>query len=115
AADANDGTRFVGWTQPGEWMRYTVNFDATATYDFSARVASLGRGGAFHVEVDGVNVTGPINVPNTREWERFTTVTRRGVKVGAGLHVVTIVIDKGSAVNGYAGNVDAFAFTPRAS
>jgi hypothetical protein len=113
---APDGTtRFVGWMQPGEWMNYTMDAPAAGTFDFSARVASLGRGGAFHVEIDGKRATGSIAIPDTGGWTQFQLVTRKGIKISAGTHIVRIVIDRGSATYGDAGNLDAFAFTPHAT
>jgi len=42
----------VGFTQPGGWMRYSVNVATSGLYTVAARVASQGSGGLFHVEVD---------------------------------------------------------------
>ncbi|HEV2708128.1 MAG TPA: hypothetical protein VGV59_19585, partial [Pyrinomonadaceae bacterium] len=46
----------------GDWMRYTASVATSGTYDLQMRVAWGGTGGAlgtFHVEVDGVDKTGP--------------------------------------------------------
>jgi len=40
------------------------------------RVASAGQGGTFHIEVDGVDKTGPLTVPDTRGWQSWGTVTK---------------------------------------
>jgi hypothetical protein len=112
---AEGGTRFVGWTRPGEWLNYTINAASSGTFDLAARVASLGKGGGFHVEIDGKAVTGSIQIPNTGGWDQFETVTRKGIKIAAGTHIVRIVIDHGSAGYGDAGNIDSFAFTPHAT
>lgn len=45
----------------GQWAKYTVNVPATGYYDISASVAS-GSGGRFHLEFNGVNVTGPVEI-----------------------------------------------------
>ena len=52
-------------TRAGEWLKYTVNVGIAGTYRFEGRVANVGAGARFHVEVDGTNVTGPITVPDT--------------------------------------------------
>ena len=42
---------YVGWTRPGEWLKYTVNV-ATAAPTRSRRASpQVGTGGRFHVEV----------------------------------------------------------------
>src|SRR6185369_10237792 len=61
----------VGWTQGGEWLNYTVNVTTTGHYSLSARVASQGDGGAFHIEMDGNDVSGPVVVPDTTGWNAW--------------------------------------------
>ena len=77
-------------------MEYTVNVTASATYTISARVASLSAGGTLHVEVDGQNVTGAMSFAATGGWQSWTTVTRTGVPLTAGPHVLRVALDSGS-------------------
>ena len=49
-----------------------------------ARVASAGQGGAFHVEVDGADATGPMLVPNTGGWQNWQTISRSAIPLTAG-------------------------------
>ena len=64
----------VGWTSPGEWLLYTVEVVDAGDYLVEAQVAVSGTG-SFHIEVDGVNVTGTIGVPNTGGWGAYTWVS----------------------------------------
>lgn len=64
----------VGWTSPGEWLLYTVEILDEGDYLVEAQVAVPGTG-SFHIEVDGVNVTGTIGVPDTGGWGSFTWVS----------------------------------------
>jgi hypothetical protein len=50
-------------------------------------------GTALHVEVDGVNVSGELVVPNTGSWSSFTAASKTGIALTAGKHVVRIVSD----------------------
>ena len=59
----------------------------------SAMIAQKGSGGTFHVEVDGADKTGAMVVPNTGAWQAWKTVTRTGVSLSAGTHVVRVVMD----------------------
>jgi hypothetical protein len=93
----------VGWTNVGEWLKYTVNVASAATYDIDVRVAANGSGGTFHIEVNGVDKTGPLTVPNTGGWQKWTTVTRTGVSLGSGQQVLRLVID-GAGPTGVIGN-----------
>jgi hypothetical protein len=82
----------VGWTDNGEWLKYSVNVTAAGQYALTVRAASGGGGGTVHVEFDGVNVSGPINITNTGSfdtWQSFTVP----VTVTAGLHTIKLVID----------------------
>ena len=56
-----------------------VNVAAAGTYAIDVRVASNGAGGTFHIEVNGVDKTGPMAVPNTGGWQVWKTVTKTGV------------------------------------
>lgn len=64
----------IGWTSPGEWLLYTVEVTDEGDYLVEAQVAVPGTG-SFRIEVDGVNVTGTIGVPDTGGWGSFTWVS----------------------------------------
>jgi hypothetical protein len=80
--------------QAGEWLEYTVNVGASgSSYAIVAQVGSDTGGGTFHVEFDGVDVTGPMTFPNTGGWTTFQAVTKTGVTLSAGQKVMRLVID----------------------
>ena len=83
----------VGYTSPGEWLRYSVNVASTGLYKLNARVAVLGDGRNFHVEVDGRDVTGIMAVPNTGWWQNWRTITSPSFPLHAGPHVLRLVFD----------------------
>jgi len=83
----------VGWTQAGEWLEYTVNVTTAGAYSLKARVAATTTGKSLHVELDGVNISGTINVPNTGAWQTWQTVTVTTSTLGAGQKVLRIVMD----------------------
>jgi hypothetical protein len=82
----------VGWMAVGEWLKYTVDVGTAGTYDLEFRVAANGSGGTFHLEVDGVDKTGPLTIPNTGGWQKWTTLTKTGVSLSAGQQVWRFVI-----------------------
>jgi hypothetical protein len=104
------GTGYVGWTQAGEWMDYSIVVGKTGTYAFNALTAADGNGGTFHLEVDGRNVSGEITAPNTGAWNAFTRSIVSGVSLKAGKHTLRVVMD-GNGDSGYVANFDAFSFT----
>ena len=77
----------------GEWLAYTVTVPSAGTFSLDLRVASSGTGGTVHVEIDGANVTGAFSLPDTGGWDTYATVTRTGVSLPSGTHVLKLVID----------------------
>lgn len=95
--------------QAGDWMNYTVNVATSGTYTLQTQVAwGNAVGGIFHVEIDGVDSTGPIQIPNTG-WA-FQTLSKPDVQLSAGQHVMRVVADT-NAANGYTGDIDYIKFT----
>ena len=111
AADVGGGYT-LGWVGASEWLNYTVAVGSAGTYDIEVRVASAGSGGAFHIEVDGVDVTGVMNVPNTGGWQSWTTLRRNAVTLAAGTQVWRIVMD-GNGATGAVGNFNYFRVIAR--
>jgi subtilisin family serine protease len=100
----------VTQTKVGEWLDYTINVQKTGIYDFSARVASKYAGGVFHVEADGGDVTGPMFVPRTGSQQRYKTIIRRGIALGAGHHVLRLQMDVNGG-SGFVGNFNWLSFS----
>ena len=50
-------------------------YPTAGTYALGVRAASVGLGGTFHLEMNGVNVTGTMTVPNTGGWQNWQTLT----------------------------------------
>ena len=66
----------VGFIDAGEWLRYTVNVTQAGDYDISVRVATTQATGSFHIELNGVNVTGTQTFTGTGDWQTWTTSRR---------------------------------------
>jgi len=108
--DAGGGYN-LGWVSAGEWLNYTVNVATAGTYDMYVRVASAGTGGTFHIEVDGVDKTGRLTVPNTRGWQTWTTIIKSAVTLNAGSQVWRVVMDTNGTTTAV-GNFNYFRITP---
>ena len=65
----------AGWMANNEWLEYSVDISAPGDYSIDIRVASNTTGGNFHLEFDGVDRTGNIQVPVTGGWQNWTTVS----------------------------------------
>jgi O-glycosyl hydrolase len=104
------GGNDVGFTKAGEWLEYTINVSPAGTYNFDFRVASKGAGGTFHASIDDVNVTGSLAVPNTVAWNTFTTISKTGVALSAGQHVLRLTFDSVGG-SGFTGNFNWIKIT----
>src|SRR5277367_3170360 len=110
-ADTSDtgpagGAYDIGWTNPGQWFKYTVEVATAGSYTVSFRVASpYGVTDALHIaNSSGTNLTGSVAVPNTGGYETWATVTA-SVTLRAGQQTLTVDQDS----NGW--NFHYLAFT----
>lgn len=106
--DASNG-HGIGWTREGEWLNYTVDVKKTGTYTIEMPVASNKKGGVFHIEIKGKDVTGPIDVPDTGGWQVLKMIKKKGVKLEAGEHVLKVVMDS-EGPSGSIADIDYFKF-----
>ncbi|HEX8523355.1 MAG TPA: NPCBM/NEW2 domain-containing protein [Tepidisphaeraceae bacterium] len=109
-SDAGGGFN-IGYVKSGEWLNYTVNVAQAGLYNLAVRVASYTAGGNFHFELDGVNLTGAMTVPNTSAWQTYTTISKNGLNLPAGLHTLRLVMDSQGASSGATGNFNWFKFS----
>ena len=85
----------IGYTNAGEWMEYTVNVTTAAAYTLQVRVASPGTGNTLHVELEGVNISGSLTVPNTGGWQIYQTVSVITPSLSSGQHILRIYEETG--------------------
>ncbi|WP_051312935.1 Ig-like domain-containing protein [Sporocytophaga myxococcoides] len=92
STDAGGGYN-VGWTVAGEWLEYSVNVSEAGKYDFKVRVAAAAAGKSMHIEMNGINVTGAITIPNTGDFQAWQTVTIPAISLTTGNQIMKIVFD----------------------
>jgi hypothetical protein len=88
-APSPEGGYSVGWVKSGEWLKYTVNVATAGTYALSLRVATT-QTRSLRVEVDGLDRTGTWSIPNTGGYSRYQTVSKAGLSLTAGKHVIRV-------------------------
>jgi alpha-glucosidase len=69
-----DGGHYVGWLRNGEWIKYPLKVDKQGIYVFSVRCAALHPNGRFHININGMNKTGNMQVVNTMELTGFNSM-----------------------------------------
>jgi hypothetical protein len=82
----------VGWTAAGEWLEYNINAGVGGTFNIMARVSSGTAGANFHINLDGVNITGTKSNPNNG-WSTYSNIGVTGVAISAGAHTLRMVFD----------------------
>ena len=88
-----DGGYNVAYIRNGEWLAYTVDVQTPGMYDLDFRMAADGANKTFHIEVDGVDVSGPVAVPNTGGWQTWETITVNDIDLSSGEQEIRIVFD----------------------
>jgi endonuclease/exonuclease/phosphatase family metal-dependent hydrolase len=102
---ASIGGYNVGWTAPGEWLKYTVKVATAGSYHVTLRAAAIS---SSSVQVTLGGVSGTFAVPNTGGWQAWKTFTVP-MTLAAGQQMMTLKIASGE-VNVH--SVTAAALTP---
>lgn len=106
------GTGMVlGYTEPGEWLEYTVTFDTDGAYSFFANVSAGNEGSSLNLYVDDALVIEELAIPQTGEenWDTYEKVGAQIAKISRGEHVVKLEV-----VGGYF-NIDYLTFVAGAN
>jgi delta endotoxin len=95
------GKLYIGWTVPGEWIKYTVNVNESATYNVGLMYTSNGDG-LISFDLDGKEIAGGLKIASThddrdtvkwRQWHHWNkTDILTTIKLKRGIHVLTIHI-----------------------
>lgn len=96
---STDGTFNVGWTQPGEWLTYSINVATAGAYRFELRVACPQPAGPVQLSINGAPV-GSVAVPNTGDWGVWQTVSLSNVQLAAGAAVLTVTFTGDAGTGG---------------
>jgi endoglucanase len=86
----------VGWTEDGEWMRYSLSNVKAGTYDVTIRVAATSTG-KINIRIDNALISpdAHIETPNTGGYQSWWDVKIKGVSIPADAKLMTIFIIEG--------------------
>ena len=110
ASPTASGGYKIGRTEAGEWIRYTINVVASGSYKVQFRVAAMGAGGSFRLELDGVDKTGPLTIPDSGGWDTWQLVSTPMMRLEAGVQVMGLIMTS-SGASGVVGDFDDFRVT----
>ncbi len=108
--EANEpGGYYLAHLPASRYINYAVQVAADGNYALTARVASAGKGGAFHFNIDQVAISKPMPVPDTGGDGKWQTISAGAVHLTAGRHVLALVTDSGGQGSDKSvGNFDFF-------
>src|SRR5919199_1185900 len=86
----------IAWIVGGEWLAYNVQVTQTGRYVFRVVVSSPRRDARLHIEVNKVNVTGPLPVPRTGNYQTWGEAVSAPVRLSAGRYTLRIVAETDS-------------------
>jgi len=75
---------YVGWTAPGEWIKYTIKVTKTGTYQLGI-MFTANQNGKISISVNDIDATGAISIPSTfveadtvawRQWHHWNYIDR---------------------------------------
>ena len=100
----NDGIPETGKTEPGEWLEYTLQFEA-GQYNFSVNAASTGTG-KFYLKLNNEIISCLYTLKGTGNLSTYSeNLYTQNLNIPNGEHVLTIVFESGNI------NLDWFEFT----
>lgn len=91
----NEGGFNISYVAKNEWLKYTAKVNTTANYTINFRVASPYANRKIRIEVDGVNVTGTINLPNTGGFQNWQTASIPNIPLTQGTRTITLFFEEG--------------------
>jgi len=90
---------YVGWTKPGEWLKYTVNVVEEGSYQLGIMFTS-NKNGKISISVNDIDATGLLLIPSTfveadtvpwRQWHHWNRIDSiSSLKLKKGLQTITL-------------------------
>ncbi|WP_341835886.1 carbohydrate-binding protein [Chitinophaga pollutisoli] len=104
--NCSEGLYNTGYTNIGEWLRFTVQVNYAGRYRLYCKVASPNDHGRLRIEVDDVNVSGSMVVPKSGGYQNWRTLMVDNIQLTEGTKTIYHYLETG----GY--NAGRFAFIP---
>jgi len=99
---------YVGWTQPGEWINYSVLVKKTGLYRIGLMYTANGDG-TISLDIDGKQMTNALRIPTThddrdtvawRQWHHWNKVdSLTSISVSKGEHILTLHVTEHGNMN----------------
>lgn len=90
----NNGIPYVGWTEKGEWLNYTVSIPQEGNYSIYITYASEEKDGALTVELDDQEILPQVHLPKA---SNSSEVISKKVFLPQGEHTIKFKITTGGS------------------
>ncbi len=86
--------KVIGYTEPGDWVEYTVDFKRKGPYTIKASVSSANENSSFKLYVDDIAITDEMLVPKTGEdsWDTYQEIGGKVDSVSIGKHILKVEV-----------------------
>jgi hypothetical protein len=86
--------KVIGYTEPGDWVEYTVDFKHKGPYTIKASVSSANENSSFKLYVDDIAITDEMLVPKTGEdsWDTYQEIGGKVDSVYIGKHILKVEV-----------------------
>lgn len=91
---------YIGWTSPGEWIKYTVDVKTSGHYRIGIMYTAHDNG-QISVSVNDIDLTGPMDIPSTyveqdtlswRQWHHWNYLDNIAeIELEKGLQTLTLI------------------------
>jgi aryl-phospho-beta-D-glucosidase BglC (GH1 family) len=90
----NGPSYVVGEIEEGEWLDFTIRCKP-GRYNLLIRYSSPNGAGRMHIDIDGVNISGQIDLPKTGDWHTYSTIAMPVKVTSLGLSKMKLFFDTG--------------------
>lgn len=97
--NTNSNGYHIGYTQKGEWLKYTVEIAETSFYNFNFRYATEQSGCQVKFFINDVDVSGSIAIGNTGGWSNFVNQFVENIYLEQGTHVLKVKVNSSASFN----------------
>ena len=90
----SEGGFNICYTQPDEWLKYSVSVENAGNYSISLRYATVAADKKLHISVNGVNQTNSLTLANTNGWQTYQSIATT-LTLNKGINEIEIYFETG--------------------
>ena len=89
------GTWYVGHTEDGEWLQYSIDVLEAGRYNLKISVSAVNGAGALSVSTGSDNDQPTVSIPSTGRNESWEMIIAKNIPLKKGINHLRIRVDKG--------------------